>query len=188
MKAKQYMDAGDLVPDEVTIAMVRDRLAEDDASDGFLLDGFPRNVPQAESWTRCSPSRARSSTSCSSSWSTTTRSSGGCLAGEPAATAGTSGTSTSTRRSSEGICDDCGGQLFQRDDDKAETVRHRLEVYAEQTSPLIAFYADAGHAGRHRRDRSGRRRDRARDRRAPAPGEMTRGARSAAAGAVHAST
>ena len=144
---------------------------------GFLLDGFPRTVPQAETLDEIARrARQQASMSCSSWWSTTTRSSGGCPAAAPAATAGTSGTSTSTRPAHEGICDDCGGELFQRDDDKSETVRHRLEVYAEQTAPLIGFYAERGHAGRHRRDRPGRRRHRAGDRRAaPVRAESCRG-------------
>jgi adenylate kinase len=144
LAAKKYMDAGDLVPDEVTIAMVRDRLAEDDAADGFLLDGFPRNVPQAETLEKTLQdmgsaldvvlelvvddeevirrlSGRRTCHNCGHIWH---------VDFDPP-----------TR---EGICDQCGGELFQRDDDKAETVRHRLEVYAAQTAPLIAFYAERG--------------------------------------------
>jgi adenylate kinase len=142
--AKEYMDRGDLVPDEVTVAMVRDRLAEDDAQEGFLLDGFPRNVPQAEilkkmlsEWgisldvvlelvvdddevVRRLAGR-RTCRSCGKVWH---------VDFDPP-----------TR---EGVCDACGGQLFQRDDDREDTIRHRLEVYQEQTSPLISFYADEG--------------------------------------------
>jgi adenylate kinase len=144
MTAKKYMDAGDLVPDEVTSAMVRERLKEEDAGDGFLLDGFPRTVPQAETLDEILDgfevgvdvvlelvvddeevirrlSGRRTCRSCGHIWH---------VDFDPP-----------TR---EGICDDCGGQLFQRDDDKPDTVRHRLEVYAEQTAPLIAFYAEKG--------------------------------------------
>ena len=142
--AKEYMDAGDLVPDEVTIAMVRDRLGEPDAAAGFLLDGFPRNVAQAyeldsvlndlgtsldvvlelevdneEVVKRLSGRR-------------TCRKCGHIVHVDYDATL------------VAGVCDKCGGELFQRDDDKAETVRHRLDVYAEQTSPLIEFYAKRG--------------------------------------------
>ena len=142
-KAREFMERGDLVPDEVTVAMVRDRLAEDDAQEGFLLDGFPRNVPQAETlkklllqeWdARLSVvlelvvdedevvrrlSGRRTCRRCERVWHV--------LYDPPART---------------GICDDCGGELFQRDDDSEETIRHRIEVYAEQTFPLLAFYAD----------------------------------------------
>ena len=136
------MDAGDLVPDEITIGMVRDRLGEDDATKGFLLDGFPRNVPQArvldemlaEMDTRLDVvlelvvdddevvrrlSGRRTCRRCNHVWH---------VDFDPPAR--------------EGICDSCGGELFQRDDDREETIRHRLEVYAEQTAPLVAYYAD----------------------------------------------
>jgi adenylate kinase len=142
--AKQYMDAGDLVPDEVTIEMVRNRLAEDDAVKGFLLDGFPRTVPQAETLegmlegmtTRLDVvlelvvdddevvrrlSGRRTCRDCGHIWH---------VDFDPPA--------------AEGICDRCGGELFQRDDDRPETVRHRLEVYTAQTAPLVGFYATRG--------------------------------------------
>jgi adenylate kinase len=143
-QAKKYMDAGDLVPDEVTISMVRDRLAEDDAVKGFMLDGFPRNVPQARVLDEMLSglgvalnvvlelvvdddevvrrlSGRRTCRRCGHVWH---------LDFDPPA--------------QEGTCDNCGGELFQRDDDKPETIRHRLEVYLEQTSPLVAFYASRG--------------------------------------------
>jgi adenylate kinase len=143
-QAKAYMDRGDLVPDEVTIAMVIGRLQEPDAQAGFLLDGFPRNVPQAEvlrkllaEWdTRLDVvlelvvdddevvrrlSGRRTCRQCGRIWHV--------LFEPPART---------------DICDDCAGELFQRDDDREQTIRHRLDVYAEQTQPLIAFYADDG--------------------------------------------
>lgn len=141
-EAKAYMDRGDLVPDSVTIAMVRDRLAEGDTRDGFLLDGFPRTLTQAKALDETLDdmgtkldvvlelvvdddevvrrlSGRRTCRVCGRVWH---------LDFDPP-----------TR---EGICDQCGGELFQRDDDREETVRHRLEVYAEQTAPLIDFYAD----------------------------------------------
>jgi len=141
-EAKAYMDRGDLVPDSITIAMVRDRLAEGDTRDGFLLDGFPRTLTQAKALdetlddigTRLDVvlelvvdddevvrrlSGRRTCRVCGRVWH---------LDFDPP-----------TR---DGICDQCGGELFQRDDDREETVRHRLEVYAEQTAPLIDFYAD----------------------------------------------
>jgi adenylate kinase len=143
-KAKEYMDRGDLVPDEVTVAMVRDRLAEDDAQAGFLLDGFPRNVPQAETLKKMLAeldvkltvvlelvvdenevvrrlSGRRTCRQCQHIWHE--------LYDPPTV---------------DGVCNECSGELFQRDDDKEEVIRHRLEVYISQTSPLIAFYADEG--------------------------------------------
>jgi adenylate kinase len=143
-EARKFMDAGDLVPDEITIGMVRDRLAEDDANQGFLLDGFPRNVPQARTLDEIlkdvgNPldvvlelvvdddevvrrlSGRRTCRNCGHIWH---------IDFDPP--------------SAEGVCDICGGELFQRDDDMPETVRHRLEVYYEQTSPLVGYYAEAG--------------------------------------------
>jgi adenylate kinase len=143
-QAQAYMERGDLVPDELTIAMVEARLAEDDAQAGFLLDGFPRNVPQAETLRKLLTdldtkldvvlelvveddevvrrlSGRRTCRVCGRIWH---------VLFEPPA-----------RR---GLCDDCGGDLFQRDDDREATIRHRLDVYAQQTQPLIAFYADDG--------------------------------------------
>jgi adenylate kinase len=143
-KAKAYMEAGDLVPDEVTIAMVRDRLAEEDARDGFLLDGFPRNVAQAEVLDKMLSemgtaldvvlelvvdddevvrrlSGRRTCRSCAHVWH---------VDFDPPA--------------KDDICDHCGGELFQRDDDREETIRHRLEVYADQTAPLVGYYAQRG--------------------------------------------
>ncbi|MGH3546275.1 MAG: adenylate kinase [Mycobacteriales bacterium] len=142
--AKRYMDAGQLVPDEVTIAMVEQRLDEADASDGFLLDGFPRTIHQAEVLDELLTDRGvklnvvlelvietdevvrrlsgrRTCHGCGKIWHTEF---------DPT--------------SHDGVCDRCDGELFQREDDHPETVAHRLKVYAEQTSPLIDFYAAHG--------------------------------------------
>ncbi|RAY15136.1 adenylate kinase [Actinomadura craniellae] len=140
-KAKQYMDRGDLVPDEVTIAMVRDRLAEKDAREGFLLDGFPRNVPQAETLKKIL-----------AEWDQRLDLVLELVVDEDEVVRRLSGRRTCGQcgkiwhvdfdDKQDDICDDCGGALFQRDDDKEEVVRHRLEVYQEQTAPLVSFYAD----------------------------------------------
>jgi len=121
-QAKVYMDAGDLVPDEITVAMVSDRLAEPDAKAGFLLDGFPRTIPQAE--------QLRSSLA---------------------------DLGQALDRVLELVVDEnelvhrlsdrrmlVDGKWVQRDDDKPETVRHRLQVYREQTAPLTGFYEKEG--------------------------------------------
>jgi adenylate kinase len=140
-QAKQYMDRGDLVPDEVTIAMVRDRLGEDDARDGFLLDGFPRNVPQAETLKKIL-----------AEWDTRLDIVLELVVDEDEVVRRLSGRRTCDKcgriwhvdfdDKQDDICDDCGGRLFQRDDDKEEVVMHRLEVYRHDTSPLVQFYAD----------------------------------------------
>jgi adenylate kinase len=140
-QARKYMDRGDLVPDEVTIAMVRDRLAEDDARDGFLLDGFPRNVPQAETLKKIL-----------AEWDTRLDIVLELVVDEDEVVRRLSGRRTCERcgriwhvdfdDKRDDICDECGGQLFQRDDDKVEVVQHRLEVYRHDTAPLVQFYAD----------------------------------------------
>jgi adenylate kinase len=143
-EAKRYMDAGDLVPDEVIIGMVGERLSEDDTAAGFLFDGFPRTVPQARALEQLVNERdtpidvvlrlvvdhddvvARL---------TGRRTCSGCgrifhLVTDPP--------------SDEGRCDACGGDILQRDDDREEVVLNRLEVYRTQTAPLEDFYFERG--------------------------------------------
>ena len=143
-RAQAYMERGDLVPDEVTIAMVTDRLQEDDAQAGFLLDGFPRNVPQAETLEKLL-----------SSWDTRLEVVLERVVDDDEVVRRLSGRRTCRRcgrvwhvtfdpPAHPGTCDDCGGELFQRDDDREETIRHRLEVYQQQTAPLVSYYADEG--------------------------------------------
>jgi adenylate kinase len=143
-QAKDYMDRGDLVPDEVTIAMVTGRIQEEDAQAGFLLDGFPRNVPQAETLKKLL-----------SGWDTRLDIVLELVVDDDEVVRRLSGRRTCRRcgrvwhatfdpPSRRDRCDDCDGELFQRDDDREETIRHRLDVYAQQTQPLIAFYADEG--------------------------------------------
>jgi adenylate kinase len=145
VEAKAYMDRGDLVPDEVTNKMVKERLQEPDAHVGFLLDGFPRTVPQAEVLDDLLRETAdakldvvlelvvdddevirrlsgrRTCRTCNHIWH---------VDFDPP--------------QAEGVCDLDGGELFQREDDKAETVANRLHVYAQQTAPLVAYYAERG--------------------------------------------
>jgi adenylate kinase len=143
-EAKKYMDSGKLVPDEVTIGIVQERLAQDDCKEGFLLDGFPRTVKQAEALDQV---LAKLGKKVEAAINITVpedilyeRMSGriSCrdcktvyhLKFNPPAKAG--------------ICDKCGGELIQRSDDQGDTVKRRLEVYAEQTNPLIEYYEKQG--------------------------------------------
>ena len=139
-KAKQYIDEGALVPDAVVISIIKQRLSEDDCKNGFILDGFPRTVPQAEALDDmgvkidkvvdievaddviCSRlSGRRVCKTCSASYH---------MAFKPSADGKT--------------CDKCGGELICRKDDEPETVLERLRVYHEQTEPLISFYKNRG--------------------------------------------
>jgi len=143
-KAKEFMDKGQLVPDELTVELLLDRVAKEDCKDGYVLDGFPRTIPQADVLTneldklgdhvdyainvdvpdenivrRMSGRRA-------------------CLK------CGATYHIEHIPPKQEGICDKCGSELVQRDDDKPETVNNRLSVYHEQTQPLIDYYTKAG--------------------------------------------
>ena len=145
LQAKSFMDKGELVPDEVTIGIVRERLSKDDCERGFLLDGFPRTVPQAEALETILSDLNREidfvinidvekellmerltgrriCKSCGSTYH---------LVFNPPAT--------------EGVCDRCNGELYQRADDNEETVQNRLEVNLKQTKPLLDFYETKGY-------------------------------------------
>ncbi len=144
LEAKKYMDAGQLVPDDVVIGIVVDRLAEPDAAKGFMLDGFPRTVAQADA---LDAALARSGRKLDAvvlvdvpdealvERLTARRQCRECgriynvLVDPPAV---------------EGVCDVCGGEVYQRDDDTVETVSKRLAVYNEQTAPLIEYYRERG--------------------------------------------
>jgi adenylate kinase len=144
LEAKRFMDDGQLVPDEVTINMVRERLAEPDAADGFLLDGFPRTLTQATALDKLLADLGVALDvilelvvdndevirRLSGRW--TCR---GC---------GKIWHESFDPPSHDGVCDRCGGELYQRDDDKAETVAERLRVYSRDTAPLIDFYGAQG--------------------------------------------
>jgi len=143
-EAKAYMDRGELVPDSVVLGMVKERLSQDDCKKGFILDGFPRNVAQAEALDKMLAEMnmpldlalnldvpfddlmkrltgRRTCKSCGQMYN---------IYYSPPKV--------------EGKCDKCGGELFQRDDDKEETIRKRLEVYKAQTEPLIEYYSKKG--------------------------------------------
>jgi adenylate kinase len=138
LQAKSYMDKGELVPDSVTNAMVKDRLTHADTANGFLLDGFPRNVAQAEVLRAI---LAEKKTPIDAALELTIENAEIIKR-------------LSGRRTCRGCgkifpgkldkCDACGAELYQRDDDKEEVIARRLEVYAEQTAPIIAFYRHEG--------------------------------------------
>lgn len=144
MEAKKYMDQGLLVPDELTVKILLDRVAKDDCKDGYVLDGFPRNIPQAEVLDNAlgeiddkidfaidvdvpdeniikRMSGRRACINCGATYHV-----------------------ENVPPKKEGICDDCGAEIVLRDDDRPETVGRRLDVYHEQTQPLIDFYQAKG--------------------------------------------
>jgi adenylate kinase len=136
-QAKGFMDRGELVPDSVTNEMVKDRLTHDDAVNGFLLDGFPRNVAQAEVLREIladkkTPLHAVLEFSLANE--------------EIVARLSARRTCRDCGAPSVGVdkCPTCGGDVYQREDDKAEVITRRLEVYAEQTAPIISFYRNEG--------------------------------------------
>jgi adenylate kinase len=143
--AKSYMDAGNLVPDEVTIGMAKDRMEQSDAENGFLLDGFPRNVSQAEALDEMLQTEGMKLDAVLD-----------LEVPEEEVVKRIAGRRICRNDSShvfhvsykapkkEGVCDVCGGELYQRDDDSEETVRKRLEVYHTQTEPIIDYYKAQG--------------------------------------------
>ena len=139
VKVKAIIDSGSLVSDELTFELVKDRLAQDDCKNGYILDGFPRTIPQAEMLEGLVSdvkvvnfeikdeivirrlSTRRVCKACGANFNVLT-----------------------LPPKVEGICDKCGGELYQRDDDKQESIMHRMDVYREQTEPLINFYKNKG--------------------------------------------
>lgn len=144
LTAKSYMDRGELVPDEVTIAMIRERLLKPDCDEGIILDGFPRTIEQAKALKEFLVEQEKTIDAAlfidasedelvrrlSSRWTCRNCQSIYNLISKPPR--------------EKGKCDICGGELYQRADDLPETVRNRIRVYWDQTSPLIDYYRDAG--------------------------------------------
>ena len=143
-KAKSYIDKGELVPDEVTIGMLLDRIAQDDCKNGYVLDGFPRTIPQAESLTEALKSQGDRIDFALNidvpDEAIIKRMSGRRACPKCGATYHIVYAAPKT----ENICDKCGTELIIRSDDKPETVKDRLNVYHQQTEPLIAYYKTAG--------------------------------------------
>lgn len=138
--AKSYMDAGDLVPDEVTIGIVRERLGKDDCRNGFLLDGFPRTIPQAQALDNILVEKGRTLDVVLhidvDEDALTERLSGRRMCENCGATYHVMFNPPKT----EGVCDKCGGRLYQREDDHEEAVKNRLNVNSQQLQPLLDFY------------------------------------------------
>ena len=144
MEAKKFMDQGLLVPDELTVRILLDRVAQDDCKNGYVLDGFPRTIPQAEvldsELTKLGDHIDYAINVDVPDENIVKRMSGrrACL------TCGATYHIEHVPPKKEGICDVCGSELVLRDDDKPETVKNRLNVYHEQTQPLIDFYTEKG--------------------------------------------
>ena len=140
LEAKKYMDAGQLVPDSVTVGIVRERLAKDDCKNGFILDGFPRTIPQAEALDKMGVRIDRVLEIYVPDEKITARLSGRRVCLKCGATYHTEYKKPKT----EGVCDVCGEKLVQRKDDMPETVLDRLKTYHEQTEPLKGYYEKKG--------------------------------------------
>lgn len=140
VQAKSYMDSGSLVPDEIVIGMLQDRISQDDCKNGFILDGFPRTVPQAEALDRMGVEIDRVVEIHVSDERIERRMSGRRVCehcGSPYHLA-------YNPPEKEGVCDRCGGKLITRKDDDPDTVRDRLKVYHQQTEPLKEYYQKKG--------------------------------------------
>ena len=140
VKAKEYMDAGKLVPDEVVIGIIKDRLAEPDCANGFILDGFPRTIPQAEALDRMGVDIDRVIEIYVADETIAQRVSGRRVCPK----CGASYHIDYKKPAVDNVCDRCGDTLVQRKDDMPETVQDRLKVYHEQTEPLKDYYSACG--------------------------------------------
>ena len=138
--AKAYTESGRLVPDEVVIGIIRERLAKDDCKNGFILDGFPRTIPQAEALDKMGIAIDRAIDIEVSDETILSRLSGRRVCESCGATYHLK----DKKPKAEGVCDLCGGTLVQRGDDRPETIRARLTIYHEQTEPLKDYYEKQG--------------------------------------------
>ncbi|MFE1172020.1 adenylate kinase [Streptomyces sp. NPDC058773] len=145
VEAKSYMDAGNLVPDSVTIGMAEDRMEQPDAADGFLLDGFPRNLGQAKAldeYLKDNNLKLDAVLDLEVPEDEVVKR----IAGRRICRNDSSHVfhAEYNKPKAEGVCDVCGGELYQRDDDREATVRKRLEVYHTETEPIIDYYKAQG--------------------------------------------
>lgn len=143
-EAKSYMDKGELVPDRVVLGMVEERLKQDDCKKGYILDGFPRNVSQADALDKMLSSLGMSLDAALSVDVPFDELMKRLTGRRTCKSCGQMYNIYFNPPKKEGICDKCGGELFQRDDDKEETIKKRLEVYNSQTAPLIEYYSKKG--------------------------------------------
>ena len=140
-KAKEYMDQGQLVPDELTVGLLMDRVAQDDCANGYVLDGFPRTIPQAECLDKALGAHVDYAINVEVPDENIVKRMSGrraCLS------CGATYHIVYNPTKAEGVCDACGQKLVLRDDDKPETVQKRLNVYHDQTQPLIDYYSKQG--------------------------------------------
>lgn len=142
--AKGFMDKGGLVPDAVVIGIVRERLSQSDCADGFILDGFPRTVPQADALGAALVEMGRALDAVISIDVPRQALVGRLTARRQCRACGHIYNVMGDMPAVEGVCDDCGGEVYQRDDDTVATVTNRLDVYDKNTSPLIAYYSAKG--------------------------------------------
>ena len=143
-EAKSYMDKGQLVPDVVTVGIIRDRISMSDCREGFLLDGFPRTLPQAEALDSLLADMSTSLDAVLNISVPLDRLIDRLTGRRMCRNCGTIYHLLYNAPEVENVCDACGGELYQRDDDKEATVKNRLEVYEEQTAPLISYYEKKG--------------------------------------------
>ena len=143
-KAKEYMDAGKLVPDEVVVGMVKERLQKDDCKNGFILDGFPRTVPQAESLDQTLADVGKKIDKVVSIEVPDSEVVERLSGRRTCENCGTMYHVKFNPPKQDGVCDKCGGKLYQRDDDNESTIKNRLQVYHDQTAPLKDYYSKKG--------------------------------------------
>jgi adenylate kinase len=144
VEAKKYMDAGELVPDGIVIGIVKERLAEPDLAGGFILDGFPRTVPQADALDAALEDMGKGIDAVISVDVPSEALVERLTARRQCRRCGRIYNVLVDPPEAEGVCDACGGEVYQRDDDTVQTVTNRLEVYERQTAPLIEYYQAKG--------------------------------------------
>ena len=140
LKAKSYIDAGELVPDDVVIGIIKERLAESDCANGYILDGFPRTIPQAEALDEMGFGIDAALSIEVADSEIVKRMSGRRVCEK----CGASYHTEYKKPTEDGVCNSCGGALVTRKDDEPETVKNRLNVYHEQTEPIKAYYEKLG--------------------------------------------